>query len=91
MWPNIAKSVVTLRATPCSVRRRSGPTRFVRTPMAAILRGLGPSASTQTPGYSPTLLAPGRPRSASVSITTCSRRWTCAGPEDGSSGTVTIG
>ena len=28
MWPNMARSVVTLRATPCSVRRRPGPTRL---------------------------------------------------------------
>ena len=91
MCPNMARSEVTLRATPCSVRRRPGPTRMVRTPMAAIFRGSGPSASTQTPGYSSTLLAPGSPRSARVSITTCSRRCTCAGPEVGSSGTVTIG
>ena len=53
MWPNMPRSVVTLSATPCSVRRRPGPTRRVRTPMAATLRGFGPSASSQTPGYSP--------------------------------------
>ena len=46
------RSQATLRATPCSVRRAPGSRRTVRTPMAAILRGVGPSASIQTPGYS---------------------------------------
>ena len=40
-------SVATLRAKPCIVRPR-----LRRTPMAQILRGFGPSASTHTPGYS---------------------------------------
>ena len=42
MWSNIERSVVTLMATPCRVRRRPGPTRLARTPMAAILRGRSP-------------------------------------------------
>ena len=45
MWPNIARSVVTLRAKPCIVRPR-----LSFTPMAAILRGWAPSGSTHTPG-----------------------------------------
>ena len=40
MWPNMARSGVTLSATPWSVRRRPGPLRSVRTPTAAILRAL---------------------------------------------------
>ena len=36
MWPNIARSVATLRAKPCMVLPRLN-----RTPMAAILRGFG--------------------------------------------------
>ena len=52
MWPNIERSVWTLRANPWVVRPRD-----VRTPMAQILRGpaSGPGAvasrPTQTPGY----------------------------------------
>ena len=67
MWPNIARSVVTLRATPCSVRRRPGPTRMVRTPMAAILRGVGPLRVDPDAGVLVRrCVQPGRPRSASV-------------------------
>ena len=91
MCPNMARSEVTLRATPCRVRRRPGPTRMVRTPMAAIFRGSGPSASTQTPGYSSTLPAPGSPRSASASMTSAPGDARARAPDAGSSGTVTIG
>ena len=57
MWSRMyAMSVVTLRANPCIVRPRAS-----RTPIAAILRGFGPSASTHTPGYSASRPAPGTP------------------------------
>ena len=59
-------SVATLRAKPCIVRPA-----LRRTPMAQILRGLGPAASTHTPGYSVSRPAP-TPNAASVSMTTCS-------------------
>ena len=45
MCPNIARSGWTLSARPCKVRPR-----LMRTPMAAILRGVGPSAPSHTPG-----------------------------------------
>ena len=80
MWPNMARSVVTFSATPWSVRRRPGPVRRVRTPMAAILRASDRPRVQPHPGYSSSLVAPVRPRSASVSMTTCSSRCTCAGP-----------
>ena len=45
MWSNMARSVLTLRAKPCMVRRR-----LWRAPMAQILRGRGPCRPAQTPG-----------------------------------------
>ena len=83
MWPNMARSVLTLSATPWRVRRRPGPVRSVRMPTAAILRACGPPASSQTPGYSPSLVAPCRPRSANVAMTTRSKRCTCVGTGGG--------
>ncbi len=65
-------SVVTLRAKPCIVRPP-----LSRTPMAQILRGYGPSASTHTPGYS--VIRPAyTPNVASASITSCSTLRTCS-------------
>ena len=52
--------------------RRFWRPRVSRTPMAAILRGFGPSWSAQTPGCSRRRPAPERPTSARASISTCS-------------------
>ena len=82
----------TLSATPCSVRRRPGATRTRAHPDGGDLPRARPVGARPTPpGSRRAPLAPGSPRSASVSITTCSRRWTWPGPAAGSSGTVTIG
>ena len=70
-WRRYVMSVVTLRAKPCIVRPP-----LSRTPMAQILRGDGPSASTHTPGYS--VIRPAcTPNVASASITSCSTLRTC--------------
>ena len=92
MWPNMARSEVDVErdAVQGAAAARADPHR----PHA----DGGDLARVGSVGVDPDAgvlvrrsLAPGSPRSASVSITTCSRRCTCAGPDDGSSGTVTIG
>ena len=92
MWPNMARSVVTLSATPWSVRRRPGPARRVRTPMAAILRACRPPASSHTPGI---LVLARRPGQAEVGqrVRSPPARGDARAPDPrpGSSGTVTIG
>ena len=72
-WRMYVRSVATLRAKPCIVRPS-----LSRTPMAQILRGSAPSASTHTPGYSASRPA-STPKAASVSMTSCSTLRTCCG------------
>ena len=67
MWSNIARSVVTLRATPCTVRRRPGPDRA--RPARRWRRSCGAAPPPSRPtrrGTRRRRSHPGSPRSASV-------------------------
>ena len=93
MCPNMPRSVVDIEGD--AVQRTAAPRGdpHVRTPMAAILRGVGPVRVRSTrPGTRPALAAPGKPTSRQRVDDELARRGAHARARPpGAVGTVTIG